>query len=526
MPTYQLLMNLGSGLLDYSASLYAEPGSYLIPFTRSRLLHNQLKATSNTAKFSLNQSAGIIQQLLQTRNAPVQMKVNGQPFFSGFVLPKYSVTNDKLRVMKTDIECVDHWYYMQWQLATAPISYFGWEISNPAQKVYSLLHQLFYAAGFQDSELNLPAIPATVTAFAMQIGDHFKDVIEGLIYESGYIPSIDAAGVVQLYPMSPQTLTPSVTLKTGVNLVSANDGADGVTMTALEYPYEGVDVTYSDADLLPGSTIFQDVTGQTGSLSCSIPVSAGCYYPSNASASVDAYATYQMQNYKIIAVQGTPTLALETTGDIQLQKFIPDTLRANLKLYSSNGGVITKLSIIGDAIVEGDQHTYSHYFIANTLRVLQYTMSYVRGATMADTLSQAIANWLQQGAIQYKIKTAVALTPGDIVTLDETLSGVNQIARVLQADDGKSLEYSEYVLEGMAPLTLAAPNLSRLVQYIPPPSPPNVVQLSTISATMTIDCGVYDGSAPLDVLDCGVYSESDPGIFQAPDAMIDCGIFG
>ena len=165
MDTYTIKIDRGAGWQDISAFLSVN--DFHIPVQRTRQIYSDQKPTTNSAKFAIVPNAqpyadyvALVQQILvAAADVKVWIQKNSADYFTGILRPTFKTSVGPTKVTKQEIECVDCWYYITVRQTLAPVGYFGYKVSNPADKSTSILHQLFYLAGFPDAALNLPSIP-------------------------------------------------------------------------------------------------------------------------------------------------------------------------------------------------------------------------------------------------------------------------------------------------------------------------------------------------------------------------------
>jgi hypothetical protein len=487
MDTYTVKIDFqqGGGWQDISS--YLDVNKSKIPVVRNRSIYNDLKITTNTVNFRIKATAAsyttfatLVQNILTNgKYILVWIQKNGSNYFTGLIRPNFSVSIAPQKIQKLDIECVDYWYYVATTQAVSAIGYFGYAVSNPANKGQSILHQLMYSIGFADGNLNLPTISTTIAAFSMNQNDSFQDAIQELCFEYGYALYFDASGILQGYDLAPSSVASALTLQDNNNILATTDTP---TFIRQENKYDAIDITYNEALTKTGAVIFNDTTGATGSLNCSIPIANAQYYPKNASATIDGYCDYAIQDYTLLAATNIHALNLQFTGSVyNLDTWSPGPTKAAIKLTSSGGGVITTLQIIGDAIVQGDQHVMSYENVAGTQKREAITAKYIYDDATAKRLGSLRASYFANGKYHYEIDTTdFTIYPGEYVTLSEGISGISQLCRVISVKDGDSIEYQKIVCEGFAGITISNPTTSTVISGVPAAIDPTIIPISTI----------------------------------------------
>jgi hypothetical protein len=446
---YEVQIDFGSGYVDYTAYLV---GQY--PIKRTRQIHNGLKPVIGTCQFALRNNVSLVNQFLAASTDPAAIITHdGAAYFAGTIRKTVKVEVGQLRIEVLECECVDPFYRLEGKKIRTSIVWSDYKVSDPTNKAASILHQLFYLAGFQDSELNLAAIDTTVTKYTVDGTDKAASIrskIEVILRDTVYTLRPTRAGVIELYDLAPESYSPTATIKTG----SGGNIAEGYSAKRDEYKEEAVDVTYWSLKTLVGKTVFEDTTGATASLPCSIPVLAGAYYPNGAEAGESVRGAYKIENEELICVEGA-MLEWAHTGDVTLEDSTEDGLGMLLRFHSSTGGVITKLRIVGNATIKDQKNKVSDEIIANSDEREEIESKIINTKTPAERLAKGRAAWHKYSTYQYTFKKITIqekseLIPGEIVLLkDAELLGALQILRVVKVVDGSDPKSFSIDCEGV-----------------------------------------------------------------------------
>ena len=455
---YEVQIDFGAGYVDYTAYLV---GQY--PIKRTRQLHNALKPVTGTCSFAIRNNVALVNAFLTASADPaVKITHDGAAYFAGTIRKTVKVSVGQLRVDALECQCVDPTYRLGRKKIRTSIVWSDYKVSDPTNKSASLLHQLFYLAGFADAELNLAAIDTTVSNYVVDGTDKavsIRSEIETILRDTVYTLRPTRAGVIELYDLAPESYSPTATIKTG----SGGNITEGYSAERDEYKEEAVDVTYWTHKTLADEVVFEDTTGATASLPCSIPITAGAYYPEGAELGESVRGAYQIENEELVCVEGA-TLEWAHTGDVTLEDSTEDGLGMLLRFHSATGGVITKLRIVGDATIKDQKSKVSEEIVASSDEREEIESKIINTKTPAERLAKGRAAWHKNAVYTYtfhKLTVSGAfssdtdfpsetdypsetsypwedvLLPGDIVTLsDAILLGAAQTLRVVKVVDG------------------------------------------------------------------------------------------
>lgn len=439
-------IDFGAGLVDVTL--------HCCDAVKSQRLHNDLHSTVDWCTLTVT-DADVANDLLAADNyCPITITKDTVPWFKGFVRPNYSVQLgagfDELA-----IECVDAGILLQKRIET-PISYSAYKVCDTANKAASILHQLFYAAGFADGDLSLTTIDTTLAVYAVDPADEltYWDALDILCYEHGYVWLVTNAGVVTLVDLFPTSYSPGA--------IADADAEHGLMIQKQERQYEAVRITWHPQQTLTDRVVFEDTTGGDGKTPCNLVFPADSYYPEG-SETGDVYCEYRLDDYDIIKVDSA-ALDIAQSG-VATQTFTPGYKRALLKLYSASGGVVTRLRITGNATVRDKCQIRRsiRYVVAASTRILDYEALWIAAIAGATRLSNGIARWLEFADFTYQFGTDAALAPGSIATFTEaSILGLTTDVRVVevQEDDQGNRRVTA---EGMDEYTAVTPTVQNSV---------------------------------------------------------------
>ena len=477
---YTVELDFGAGWVDYTSYLYG-----LNPVKRRRAVYNDLRPVISSCTFSLVNNTAVVNSFLTTSDAvPCRILKDTAAYFLGYIRPTHKATITSTYGLEAlQLEAVDAWYRLDAKISATAV-YTAATASDPTTKSASLLHQLFYGAGFADAELNFPAIGVTIPALTVTLGkETYRTIIEGILAELGYSAYVDESGIVQLYNLAEATITPSVTLSSGVG----GNMADGYILDRREATFEAVDIEFNEVKTLSDARVFEDTTGATAGLACSISVPAGTYYPAGAASGQSVLASMAMDGNTILSA-ATVTSDITYTGDITVEDFTQVGNQISIRIYSATGGVLTRLrGNAGTVKVKGDLRRIVRENVANTLKRETVQLKYVADESSAQKLARIRAQRHLYGSYRWTITTTeLTLTPGDYVTIDESaILGANTTARVVQVEDGTDIKSIKIECEGVAEYTTDTTETIPELTPEPVPSPGQLASIENIAATVS-----------------------------------------
>ncbi|OHE63847.1 MAG: hypothetical protein A2001_01410 [Treponema sp. GWC1_61_84] len=450
---YQVEVDFGAGWVDISAYLDGR-----LPVRRTRAIHRDLKPVVNTARFSIVNNVSLVNQFqAATGDVPVRIHKSGVDYFTGLIRPSHKLRVGLMFPEPFEIECVDGWYSLERTFVGDPFIMRACAVSNPANKAASILHQLFYRAGFLDASLNLSAITTTIAAYSVDTttgsAPTYRAVIEKLLGEFGYSVRLDASGIVWLYDLGPAAIVPTGAFEAGAGGNIANE----YTVEHSELRAEAVDVTYYPPKTLADQVVFEDTTGGDETNIAAIVIPPGGYYPEGADATHDVIAAYKLEDYEIIDVQGAALEVTTSSGSVATQVATFEATRARLRLYSAGGCTISKLRIKGDVTAKADKAKSIFENVTNSTKRESIELANLGDSASADRLAILRADWHRVGCYGYAFDCSdLSVEPGEYWTFVEaSIMGITTTVRVLTVNDGDDEKCVKVTVEAVTPFATA-----------------------------------------------------------------------
>ena len=414
MSVYNVYADFGDGYVDVP---------FLMVGPKHCQIHKGLKPTIDDCVFTTDDIT--IANLFNTTidEIPVIITKDSASYFTGIARNnfsnKISATLEEFRV-----EVTDNLIRLK-KTCNQNLQYAGYKISNPTTKAESILHQLFYEAGFEDAELDFAEIDITIDYFVVSASDkkQYWTLIEKLLSEFGYVVYCDPldSGIAKVYDLFPATITPTY--------LGNPDYYQPVDIRKLEQKAKAVRVTYYPHETIEDVIVFSDTAGGDATNKCNITLAATESYPDGSDAA-DTYCDYQVDDYEVIVVNDA-ALDIDQTG-VATNTFTPGYKRALLQLYSESGGSITQLDITGDAVLKDICHknTVLKYIVADSEEIEDIEAEYITTKAHADHLAYGYAKWLEYSDFLYYF-ACENLTVGQYLSFVESVMSIATTIRVI-----------------------------------------------------------------------------------------------
>lgn len=434
---------------------------------RTRTLHNNLKPTVDTLKFSMHRNTSYINSLLANDSETIiSVTKDGSDYFTGTIRPNFTVTVGSI-VGQVKVECVGYAEKLKKTINTT-FAYGSYKVSDATTKTSSIIHQLLVLAGFHvDNDISIPTIDKTIDYF-VNIGGKdsrtYWDVITKLLFEFGYVWYFDESGVFKVYDFLPADTSTSDAFN--------NDNMRGqLTIKRKLDDYKGVEVTWYPHETEEDAIIFSDTTGGNSTSKCNIEIAADGHYPEGAE-SANVYSEYQYDGYNIVIVNNA---ALDVTKDANIaSSFTSYYQRALVTFHNSAESAknITKFDITGDVVYQGDQQKTQCLLEAGTEKIDSYDAEFITASADADKLSIGLARYYLYSDFTYIINSETDYSLGAFVDVVDTMLGIDNRCVVVKIEDiDQTQGLKKYTLYGISDYSAETTSLEA-VKVTPPPPPP------------------------------------------------------
>lgn len=419
---WTVTVDFGAGNVDLMAT------QNVTDIKKVQTLHKDLYPTVNHCTFKVVDKTLANSFLTTTAEIPVTIQKGGADWFVGIVRPNYKAEIGA-DFKEMTVEVVDKSILLQKTIDTA-VAWASYKVCNPSIKTASVMHQLFYAAGVIDAELDLTLIDKTLDYFVVERKDKLKygSTIAKILYEFGYVYNVGDDGIFVLHDLYPSSIA-------GGTAVDDDDIETVMRITRNEHKYEGARVIWYPHVTITDAIVFSDTSGQNDDNKCNITIANGEYYPPE-SDSKDVYSRYEMEDYEIIIV-GSETLDWEGTN-VANDTFTAGDKRA-LVVFSetSSGGTLTKFDIRGNAVVRDmlDEHRSVRRAVVDTDKILDYDAYYITAQVDATKLCNGLADHYNSSTFSYVFPTDEALVVGEILDLTEAVMAISTDLRVVSVEE-------------------------------------------------------------------------------------------
>jgi hypothetical protein len=466
--SFVIQADFGTGLEDISQ--FCSGG-----IKRTQKLHRNLKPSIDTCEITIYDETTANKFNTTDADIPVTITKDGSAFFKGIVRPTYkNVVRSSLKSFTCEV--TDKGILLQKKIDES-FEYAGYTLSDPTSESTSLLHQLFYKAGFSSSEVDFSAISKTIDYFVVERMEKkaYDKEIQKLLWEYGYVYYFDASGVAKLYNMFPTSISATT--------ITNTDIYDELSYTRKEHKYEAVRVRYYPHVTKNDIIVFSDTSGGDSDNKCNIEIVADDWYPEGVEDN-DVYSKYRVEEYEIITVNNA-TLDWSHEDDVTQNTFTPSFKRALVKFYSSSGGTITKFDIRGDAVLRDKNRINDviQYVVADSDKIQDVEAEYIDNKTDADVLANGLADYIRYTNFTYET-VGEGFSIGDFHTLQESVMSINTKVRVVEIIENEWGD-QKITLEGMDEYSVTSTTAES--EYNAPLQPPEEQKETTPTQYLTYD---------------------------------------
>ena len=428
-----------------------EYSSYEIIFNSlviTEVLHNDLKNADNSAKCSIihNQVLEDKLRLISDEGINAYITCNDRRLFTGFVRRNFSFTKD-VKVKTTTIELVSPSFNLKRQITDAI------RLINPAicSNEFSLIKSVFIAAGYTLGDLvNLPIISTRIPYFSADPESiTYYDIINDALKEYGYILDFDNIGLPKVYPLISNKIETAKNFITGIN---GNIRGTLSQQVAME-KYQKFILNWTSTKTLENSTIFEDTTGATATLSAVIPVPPSQYYGESEAGSIGLYCNYDTPDYELLYAYNTELdLDVSDPARLVLEEFTDYHNKAFIKIYNNSPSLteyINKFRIRGTAIVKaGDNITKLNNSDGKYAETLSIDSKYIYNSEAANYYINCLAHYYKYNDFNYTVNSYEDYNIGDLVNLKDNNFG-EILCRIINKTTNCYTGLFVYKLEGV-----------------------------------------------------------------------------
>lgn len=272
-------------------------------FYRERYIYNALTPTVDSCRFRMKYDQNILSKILLA-SGDIKARIFDQDssdYFFGFVNPNYKIKS-KTRVEWIEIRLIDNNYILEKRIASN-LQYADIKLMDYTDPSNSLVHKILLDSGATAAEIgNVIAYESDgITPIAIPYFTHLKEqpnsenaalrdipyggtyqqVLTDILFQYGFTYYFDQHGELRLFDFKNTNVEPGVGARfDNTNMIGALD------FDKKRPRYEAVEIAWQEEELLTDQILFKDTTGQNSIYEhCNIPISAGEYYPPNATSS-------------------------------------------------------------------------------------------------------------------------------------------------------------------------------------------------------------------------------------------------
>lgn len=451
--SWSVLITIGGSTLDISDKID------LRTIKRSARLHNELKPTTSKCELTALFDPTLFARLCTSREASITIDKDGSRYFTGVLSPNYQA---KIVQGRKTIALIAEDYNLAklGQVIQSPLAYISHSVCNPASTSTSLVHKLAALAGVTLAS-GEPTIMAAVPLLSVVPDDKatYGSLIEKLLFEYGYSYRFLHDGTLKIFQaINPAAVSTSFTFSS-----AAGTGNIRGELSLKKKPerYDDIRVKFDSIELKSGIILFEDRSGATGSLDCSIPLTANAYYPPN-SGTIEVFSEWKSPDG--FTIRGATSVAIDSTVEagIELSRALTNYYKRASFAYHNPGATtkyLTRLRLVGDAYVVSAQNVARSAADAAKL-LLEYEAAYIYDELNAAALARSLRQYYAYSDLTLSLRSHEDRNLGEYVLVsDPAYSGITQLARIVGKAETTERASISYELEAVADYSAAVVSL-------------------------------------------------------------------
>jgi hypothetical protein len=389
-----------------------------------RLMNDDRKSVVDSFRLQLKHDNDLVNGFFVYEGRIILAQVSREddtPEFTGYVAPTYRQTAGEV-VEALDLELLDNSYLLDEKIATSfqyPSAIGGTplKVFDKADAAHSIVHLLLDMAGYPVPDIvsaSAPNVTDTVLHVAATAEDEtYRDFLDDLLFEHGYVMDWDAAGKFTVYRWDPDSFTPTLT-------IAENFGtAEGLTRTRRDINYDGVRLEWADPTVIDGALLYRadlPLSTTAGEVQFTgVDIGAGDYYPPDG----DIQELFQdfvtkwldipylqrltrLQNKDIsLITTSDQVVAITAEAGVAVDSQVFESHRARVLIKNSAGSTkkLYTFEITGKALY---RKTRMYAKSPDTAKLPKpYTSRHIFDATRATRQAQAMWTAIRYGAYDY-----------------------------------------------------------------------------------------------------------------------------
>jgi len=406
---------------------------------KQEILHKKLSPADSTCHFTIIPDNDLYNKFrnIGTKNIPVRIAKNDEPYFYGFVRNKFSFSKmQQLQPLK--IEIVTASFLLKRKLKNY--------VSLIDKSISFILVHLLLDVGIDDYDL--PNITTVLPIFKATKEDEYHKIITDLLFEYGYTFYFDKTGKLKTYKFIPQTLS------TG-KFFNATNIRNEIKQTKSEEEIEKVIVKHRMLTTQNSAIVFSDTSNAKNGYKCWIEIPANSYMGNGENDSWWAELSHPAGELLHVS-----NAVLDIQKDVEISVDHFELLNNRVLIKIKNNSLlkksIRKLDIKADVILLKEDIEYSITGNVDSNKIEEYEATYIYNNAIANILASTILYYHKFSDFEYDLESHIDYNIGDIVNISETGIGTNTCVIVEKATDelSKIIKYKAEALNEYIPSTV------------------------------------------------------------------------
>lgn len=485
----EVYLDFGDGFVDVSHLVKYETLKY-----SQRAYNDSYRYAQNDCSFTLIYDELIFNQLY-LGEAKVKIIKDSIPVFLGHTTPnKTKKYNGIVNISTYRIDAIDDLDYME--VEVGDIVYEDCKVLDPLNPTQSIIHKLANIAGWDNNRINSSVtIDTVIERFApTSPEDLVLEVLNTLLYEYGYVLSLDANGNIEFHKwVFPSDTSYSVEF-TEDNILLEIERKDSIKK------YDSIKTYYYDIGFAEKVMLYRDSNcsyNADGTFK-GVSVLNNTYYPFEANVIDETTGTNTIveQEYTDESIRYFTNKAIKENLDYNYKAFSSDfssmiatenhfldsrynspmtvthsfgNKKCQLLYHNTSGSSkdIWYSNVFGDVWYKSTERTCTIDIKDEVKDVYEYRSKYVFDKEVADRFTKALAALYKIGKVYYSFPSEADYAVGAVCRL--VLKDTNVLAQIVEKTWNEDKEYWEYqiIQTSFEPLNITGTTTSVKVNVIP-----------------------------------------------------------
>ena len=446
--TYELLFPGDSAYTDITSIVDSRQTSMTITLTTE-----DLKSAIDSLSFTLGMKSAqqtVVEKLLdaQQNHERVFVRYSADSVkFTGYIRPTIKQSFSRGIPMNVSLEAEDMSYLLDAPMTDAfeypsHIDNAPFYIFNPSDKENSIVHQRLYAAGYNDSQINnwMDPILDTIEYTSCDADSErtFRDYLDTLLYEYGYVQFFDNLGAWSYFKLSIDVITAHYSRTN--QWLSRN----GLQLSGTDNEYDGFKLTWSKLAVLRNVKLYSENLPIDDAKFTGKAIEANAYFPEDSDIQ-DVWQEYKSDwcDIPYMTEQSrvkNDDISMLTAKNIELQVYKDEGITLDgtpvfeprrAKYRFVNGSQVQKLYMFdlwGDALIRNEVIEYTS---SGSTNPKEYTSEFIFDEDTARLMVARMASWYQNTDMVYTWDDLQTLECGNIIQLSPENSVVSTQALIV-----------------------------------------------------------------------------------------------